>query len=544
VVAVYFPVEIARRSGANLARAARRVMARAMLPRRGGFWVVVRLGPGPEETAGPRLSIGREPGLSLLDVLDVFETASSDPRVIGVVLRFEGTPGGWSKIQSLRRAVQRVRERGKQVVAYADTLDAPSLLLASAASRIWLPETGSVFLVGLRLEGLFLKGLLDHLSIRPEVLRLGSHKSAADRFTRDHMSAEEREQLEALADDLFEALCEGIASGRGIPVPALRERIDRGPYTARGAIEAGLVDACLYPDEVDAALEALAPGATPEPDGETQRVEAATYHALRASDPGWRPLLRELPRVAYVVARGAVHRGEGPRGIPADGLRGLLEGLRREERVRGVVLRIDSPGGDALASDLLWRSISVVSRDKPVVVSMGDVVASGGYYMAAGADALFAEAATVTGSIGVVGGKVNVEGLYQRVGVVKEAIERGARAGMLSETRGFTPDERKAVREGMASIYESFLDRVARGRGMSREDVERAAQGRLWSGTRARGLGLVDALGGPHEALGEVRRRAGLSPDERVLVEVHPRASMLPNLRALSRLLRGRARLV
>jgi protease-4 len=248
--------------------------------------------------------------------------------------------------------------------------------------------------------------------------------------------------------------------------------------------------------------------------------------------------------VAYVVARGAVHRGDGQRGIAADRLRALLDRLRREDRIKGVVLRIDSPGGDALASDLLWRSVSLVSQDKPVVVSMGDVAASGGYYMAAAADALLAEAATVTGSIGVVGGKLNVEDLYERLGVVKEGIERGARAGMLSEARGFTPDERKAVRDGMESIYEAFLDRVARGREMSRDDVDRAAQGRIWSGARARGLGLVDALGGPHEALFEVRRRAGLAADERVLIDVHPRVSMLPSLRSFSRLLPGRSRLV
>jgi protease-4 len=538
------PLEILRRGGANLSRAARRLMALAILPRSGGFWVVVRLGPGPEETAGPRLPFGGDPGLSLLDVLDVLDTAGSDPQVMGVVLRFEGTPGGWSRILTLHRAVSQLRERGKKVIAYAETLDAPALLLASAADRIWLPETGNVFLVGIRLEGLFLNGLLDHLSLRPEVVRIGTHKSAADRFSRDHMSDEEREQLEDLADDLFDALCDNIARGRDMEVAALRERIDRGPYTARAAIEAGLIDACLYPDEVDAALEEFAPGAEGDREGEARRIEASSYHALRASDPGWRPILRELPRVAYVVARGAVHRGEGPRGIAADSLRALLERLRREDRIKGVVLRIDSPGGDALASDLLWRSVSLVSQDKPVVVSMGDVAASGGYYMAAAADALLAEAATVTGSIGVVGGKLNVGALYERIGVANEGIERGARAGMLSEARGFTPDERKAVREGMESIYESFLDRVARGRGMSREDVERAAQGRIWSGVRARGLGLVDALGGPHEALFEVRRRAGLAADERVLIDVHPRVSMLPSLRSFSRLLPGRSRLV
>ena len=250
-------------------------------------------------------------------------------------------------------------------------------------------------------------------------------------------------------------------------------------------------------------------------------------------DTGWRPLFSDLPRIAYVVARGAIGRGRGHRGIASDGYRELFEEIRRDERVRGVVLRIDSGGGDAVASDLLWRSVSLVTEEKPVVVSMGDVVASGGYYMASAADEVLAEAGTVTGSIGVVGGKVNLEGLYRRIGVAKEAIERGARAGLLSESRGFTPDERNAVRGEMAALYETFVDRVARGRGLSVDDTREVAQGRVWSGSRARQVGLVDAIGGPLEALLAARRRAGLRRDEPVLVDRHPRLPRIPGLRDL-----------
>lgn len=535
------PIDIARRAGANLGRAARRALAQAVLPRGAGVWLVIRLGPGLDEMAVPRLPFHREEGLSLLEVLETLESAADDPRIDGVLLRFSGTPAGWGKLLSLRRAVESVRERGLLVAVFSEALDGEALVVASAADRVWLPETGALHLVGLHLEGFFLRGLLDHLGVRPEVVRIGTHKSAADRFTRDSMTPEEREQLEALADDLYAELVQAIARGRGLDESAVRDLVDRGPYTARAAEEAGLIDGCLYPDEVEEELARLSPVPPPERDGarRAQLVEGAVYRALRGRDPGWRPLLRGLPRLAYVIARGAIHRGSGPRGIASDSLRQIFERLRRDESVRGVVLRIDSPGGDAVASDLLWRSISLVKREKPVVVSMGDVAASGGYYMAAAADAVVAEAGTVTGSIGVVGGKLNLEELYRRIGVGRDGVERGERAGILSEARGFAPDERKVVRDGMAAMYAAFLDRVADGRGLSMEALEPVAQGKVWSGARASQLGLVDALGGPLEALAEVRRRAGLRADERVQLDVLPRVPTLPSLRLLLRMLPG-----
>jgi protease-4 len=228
--------------------------------------------------------------------------------------------------------------------------------------------------------------------------------------------------------------------------------------------------------------------------------------------------------------------------VASDVYRTLLERILRDERVRGVVLRIDSPGGDGVASDLIWRAVRQVRSEKPVVVSMGDVVASGGYYVAAAADAILAEPGTVTGSIGVVGGKVNLAGLYQRLGVAKDAVERGARAGLLSETRSFTPDERSAVQDEMRAVYELFLERVAEGRSMTRDQVNRIAQGRIWTGRRANSLGLVDDFGGPLEALLEVRRRAGIAPTESILLDVHPRLPRIPGALALLRSLVPQAR--
>ena len=531
--------EVAGRAVANLSRAARRVLAGRVLPRGDSCWVEVRLHEHLLDQRAPRAPFVSEHHLTFLEVLQVVDAAGRDPRVDGVLLKLEGGPVSFSQALSLRRATLRLRERGKPVVAYAESVDAPAFLVASAATRFWLPEEGSLFLVGIRLEATYFRGLLDRLHVEPEVIRVGTHKAMAERFTREQMSGEEREQLEGLADDLYDALVAGIAAGRGLDASAVRAAIDSGPYRGCSAVKAGLADACLYPDELDERLADLAPalaaGKAPDP-SRVHRTDAQSYHAL-GIDSGWRPLFRDLPRIAYVVAGGAIHRGRRSSGIACDELRDVLDKLRENESTRAVVLRIESPGGDSLASDLLWRAISLVAREKPVIVTMGDVVASGGYYMAVAADALLAEAATVTGSIGVVGGKANLAELYRRIGLGKDAVERGARAGLLSESRGFTDDERLALQAEMTSVYDTFTDRVAQGRGLSPERVSGVAEGRIWSGARALSLGLIDAIGGPLEALREARKRAGLAADDRVLIDVLPRAPRLPLLEAALRLL-------
>jgi protease-4 len=531
--------EVIGRAAVNLSRAARRVFASRVLPSGDSCWVEVQLQAHLGDQRGPRNPFVSEHHLTFLEILQVIDAAGRDPRVDGVLLKFEGGPVSFAQALSLRRAVLRLREWGKPVAAFAESVDAPAFLVASAATRFWLPEEGSIFLVGIRFEATYFRGLLDRLRVQPEVIRVGSHKAMAERFTREDMSSAEREQLEGLADDLYDALVAGIAAGRGLEEDAVRTAIDNGPYRGRTAVKAGLADACLYPDELDERLADLAPvlvaGHSPHPD-RIHRTDAHTYHALGV-DSDWRPLFRDLPRIAYVVAGGAIHRGRRSSGIACDELRDLLDKLRESESTRAVVLRIESPGGDSLASDLLWRAISLVAKEKPVVVSMGDVVASGGYYIAVAADLLLGETATITGSIGVVGGKANLADLYRGIGIGKDSVERGARAGLLSESRGFTADERAALQAEMSTIYDAFTERVSEGRGLSRDQVSGVAEGRVWSGARALSLGLIDAIGGPLEALREARKRAGLAADERILIDVLPRAPRLPPLEAVLRVL-------
>jgi protease-4 len=391
--------------------------------------------------------------------------------------------------------------------------------------------------MGLRYEGVFLHDLLDKLGIAPEVVRIGDFKTAGEMLTRSTLSPEQRTQLGALLDDQFAALAGGIAEGRGLDAAQVRELVDAGPFTAAAAREARLVDDTRYPDEVPDVLRELAPALGRE--DPLPAVDARAYLAFRAADAGWAPLAGERAAIAYVVARGTIVRGRGRRGVASDSYRRLLDRLADDDRVAAVVLRIDSPGGEVVASDLLWRAVRQLGREKPVVASLGDTAASGGYYLAAGAHAILAEPATVTGSIGVVGGKLDLSGFYERIGIGRDGVERGARAGLFSEARGFTPDERKIVREGMHSAYERFVAKVAEGRALAPERVRSVAGGRVWSGSAALANGLVDALGGPFEAIAEAQRRAHLAPERLAPLVLAPRPPRFGVLRDWIRFVRS-----
>jgi protease-4 len=538
------PSRAARGLFANGLRGIRRGLAGSLDGGRGGLWLTLPLGAALGERSAPFPYTGRSPSLGLLEALRVLDEAARDARVEGVVLRFSGGLAGWSSALALHRAVDALREAGKRVVAWGERLGTLDYVVAVAADRIWLPESGALELVGLRSEALFVRGLLERLDVKPEVVHVGRYKSAGEFLTRDSMSAEQQQQLEAWQGDVFGELVSKIARGRGLEQQEVREAIDRGPFGSRDAAAARLIDGLLYYDQLEAELPALMPPPGDERAGprRPQLVEAGDYYLREVVDGGWQPLLRERPRVAYVIASGAIHRGTAMGGIASPALASTCEELRKDRSVRGVVLRLDSPGGDALASDLLHRELELLCREKPVVVCMGDVAASGGYYLAAAADCVFAEAATLTGSIGVVGGKLDLSGLYRRLGIATQAVERGAHAGLHASDRGFTAEERAVVRREMEAVYQTFLERVARGRRLSLEAVEQAAQGRIWSGLHARSIGLVDSLGGPLEALREARGRAGLAEGEAWMLSLYPAHSRWLGLRAMLGLvlLRGR----
>lgn len=527
-------MSLPRRLFENASRAVRLGVGGVVLRHR-PFALRVRLAsPVPELPPAPLLG-GPEPPLSLLETLLVLRRAAQDPDVVALVVRCEGPPGGLARALSLRRAIGEVARR-KPVLVWAESFSAEELLAASTATRLLVAEAGAVHWVGLRYEGVFLHDLLGKLGVAPEVVRIGAFKTAGEMLTRRSLSPEQRTQLEALLEDQFTALLEGVAAGRGLAPARLRELVDAGPFTAPAACEARLVDECRYPDELPGLVRELAPALAGEDPLPT--VDARAYLALRAGDAGWAPLFGERGALAYVVARGTIVRGRGRRGVACDSYRRLFDQLARAEDVAAVVVRIDSPGGEVVASDLLWRALRQLGREKPVIASLGDTAASGGYYLAAAAQYVLAEAGTLTGSIGVVGGKLDLSGLYERIGVGRDGVERGARAGVFSEARGFTPEERKVVREGMQGAYERFVSRVAEGRALAPERVREAGGGRVWSGAAAQARGLVDALGGPLEAVAAALSRAGLDPERPTPLVLAPRPPRFGLLRDWLRFVR------
>ena len=504
-----------------------RIRARRAIQGRSGCWLDVRIdGPFAEcESSGPEGKV-----LGFLDLLRTLEAGCSDPRFDGLVLRIVGRLGSFNQSAALARMVACWRKSGRRVVVWAKELSIEDYAMVAESDALWMPESAELQLIGLSIERFFLKGLLDQIGIRPEVVHVGRYKSAGEAFTRQGMSDTEREQIDLWQGDVFDEFVCAIATGRGLSESQVRDRIDQGPYPARLALEAGLIDGIAYADELDQRLleESLKSSGGRRHARRAQRVDASLYFRAWVFRGHGKPGFRAPARLVQWAAAGQISRGASGRGISEVGAAQLLDGLRTDASVRGVLLRIDSPGGDALASDLIHREIERIRREKPVVVSMGEVVASGGYYMAAAADAIFAEGTTLTGSIGVVGGKMNLGALYDKLGVARDGVRRGARAGLFSEARGYSPDERAAVRREMETIYDIFLDRVTKGRPLDRKSVEAVAQGRVWSGRRALELGLVDQLGGPLEALQDLAGRAGLANDEHYPVVTLPRPSFLP----------------
>lgn len=448
-----------------------------------------------------------EGDVSLFEVLAALEDARADAQVHGLVLSIRDLGGSWSAVWELRRALATFRAAGKEVIAFADGLDMRGYWLATAADRIALVPEGSLQITGLRAEVMLLRPLLDQLGIKAEFLRAGRYKSYPEMFTEGRMSPELEETLSAILDDRMAEWVEGVASGRGLEADAARALVDEGPIRAERAVGAGLVDELCYGDQLEEGIKRRAE----EAGKRMALLPLQRYHRIRARRRALGRPLTGVGRVVVLEAAGAIVEGSN-RGvrrptpvISRDTYQGLLRDLAEDDGVHAVVLRVDSPGGSALTSDLLWREVVRLGEKKPVWVSMGATAASGGYYIAAPAARILAAPTTVTGSIGVVAGKFQGGNLMERVGVRTAVVERGARAGLYGVDRGFTDAERAALQGDIDGMYAAFLDRVTRGRGMEKEALHEIAQGRVWSGAAASQRGLVDAMGGMADAWSGLR---------------------------------------
>jgi len=483
---------------------------------------------GASEEPLLRLLVGSKP--TLRDFLDAIEAAGDDPRVKGLLARVGDDGLGLARTQEVRDAITSFRGKGKFALAFADSFGefgpgTRPYYLATAFDEIWLQPIGNVGLTGLYAEAPFLRGTLDLLGIAPEFDHREEYKTAMNLLTETKMTPAHREEVEGLLTSLAGQIVRGIAQGRKLSEAEVRALIDRGPLLGGEAVEAKLVDRLGYRDEV------LAHARTRAGSG-AEAVRLASY-----LDRAGRPH-REGSTIALIHGSGLVVRsGDGASPLAGSNVMAATEATRafraavRDPAVRAIVFRIDSPGGSAVASESIWREVVFArERGKPVIVSMGDVAGSGGYYVAAAADKIVAEPATLTGSIGVLAGKLVVADLLKKVGVSTDSVQIGANAAMFSPTADFSARAHSRLEAFLDDTYRGFKDHVATGRHMTQEEVERVAKGRVWSGEDAKARGLVDELGGYEAALRLAKQAANLPPAAPITLTVFPREETLPEL--------------
>ena len=481
----------------------------------------------PENISAPfQLELMQDgPPATLLTLRRTIERAAKDDRIKALVLDCGGLGAGWGKVEELRQVITEFKKSGKPVVAYMEVAGAIDFLVASVADEVHMAPEGRLDMKGLRAEIAFYKDTFEKIGVEAELEWVGKYKSAVEPYSRASMSDSFREVVDAQLDGLLRLMVEMGASSRGLTPEQFRAAPDQGPFLAPRAKELGLIDELSYPDEVEERLKQRL-GLE-----EIEMVSVKRYNqaSLAKLDLGSKRKIAVVYGVGTIVSGG----GEadpffGSELLGGDSFAKVLDQVREDDELEAVILRIDSPGGDALASDRMWRALQLLRKEKPVIVSMSDVAASGGYYMAMAEDVpILAYPGTYTGSIGVYFGKFNLRGLYDKIGLKKEILTRGRFAAIDTDYRSLTDDEREKLREGVEAVYDSFVTKVADARGSSWERIHEVAQGRVWLGQDAVDNGLVDELGGFERAIALAKERAGIAADEEVGLATYPKPKTL-----------------
>jgi protease-4 len=481
----------------------------------------------PDDPLGKLRSHGK-PRLS--KVLRALHEAGSDRNVAGLIAKV-GSPLPLAIAEEIRDGVRAFGRSGKPAVAWSETYGesangSVSYFLATGFGEIWMQPSGEVGLIGVAAEITFLRGTLDKLGIEPQLEKRYEYKNAADRVMGTELTDAHREAMDRLAASAWEVIVDGIAEARGITADDVRVLADTSPLTAETAKQRGLVDRVGYRDEVYADVLRRLPSGTTKLFAD--RWTPSVRPAKRVTKLAGAVTRRTQPVIALVDGHGTIVTGRNRRS-PVDGqqmgsdtVAAHFRAARKDPKVKAVVFRVDSGGGSYVASDTIWREVCV-TRDAglPVVVSMGTMAGSGGYFIACPADVIVAQPGTLTGSIGVFGGKPVITGLLDKVGLTSDSVERGSHSRMFSPRRGFTDDERATLNEWLDAVYDDFTGKVSQGRGMTREAVHEVARGRVWSGADAAGNGLVDTLGGLRDAVRIARERADLPDDAPLRPAVH-----------------------
>jgi protease-4 len=472
----------------------------------------------PVDVAIPYLQ--QQPPLTVLDTWKLLRRAAGDTRVKALVLEPRGLDAGWAKLEELRAEIVAFKQSGKPVYAFLRNATMREYYLATAADKIYMAPEDELDVKGLRAELLYLKGTLDKLGVTMEFEHVGKYKDAPDTFTRTSPSPETLEVTNQILDQYYGNMVQVISAGRKLPPGAVRGVIDQGPFIGKSALDSGLVDGLIFEDEMLAQLNTQVKATL-------KKIGAHSYSTAAAADPAGRS------RIAFVTGDGEITRGDPggdvtDSGITAFSLVKVLQQVADDTSIKGVILRVDSPGGDGIASDDILHQMKLLSKKKPVLISMSDLAASGGYFIAMTGDPVLAYSNTLTGSIGVFFGKVNLRGLYDKIGVQKQLLTRGRFSAIDSEYKPLTPDEREKVQKEIQVFYRGFVERVAEARKQPYDTVEPLAQGRVWLGAQAKMNGLVDEIGGIDRAVEMIKQRTNIPASEQVtLVTYPPRRTLL-----------------
>ncbi|MBK7932196.1 MAG: signal peptide peptidase SppA [Acidobacteria bacterium] len=475
----------------------------------------------PEEPLAKAFGVSQTQ--SFTSLLTQIRKAKVDNR-IGAVLLDINFPGiGWGKADELRDAIADLRTSGKPVYAYMELGMNREYYIASAAEKIFVPPSGSLYVNGFAAEAMFFKGSLDKLGVETDVIQIGpKYKNAPDQYTKTEMGEGQKEVVNAILDEYYGRFTNAIATSRNKAVEDVKAMVDSAPFTAVQAKSQGLIDDAIYREQVDTELKARLGY---KEDTKLRTISGGKYREIPSDSLG----LNKGEKVAVIYASGAINSGRSSNGVingqmvGSDTIVAAVNDAAADRSIKAIVLRVDSPGGSALASDLMWYALENAKAKKPVVVSMSDVAASGGYYIACNANKIVAEPSTVTGSIGMFMGKPVIKGLYTWLGVTNQYTMRGKNAGIFRETEKWTPEEReKMVEQANAVYYDNFIPKVAKGRNKTTEEANTLGQGRVWTGTQAKANGLIDEFGGLEKAIDIAKQLAELPAEKDVRRVVFP----------------------
>jgi len=482
--------------------------------------VVVRLRGKIIDAPMPRAIpfVKKVPGIQFVDIISLLKWLAHDKKVKTVIFRIGPLGLGWAQAQEIADYMKKLTARGKKTIAFFDRGGNVQYYLAACCEKIYAPPSAHINLTGLILETVHLKGALAKLDVKAEIFAKGKYKSAAEMFLRTSPSTPAKEMTTELLDGIYNHIVDHIRKGRKTTKRKVQSWIDKGPYGAVEGKRAGLIDKALYYEEFLSETKKEKP--------KPVIIKAGKYFRAWSNLYGHKAGFLQKGALALIYAHGSILDSGTERkgaGVITDKLCEDIRKVYKDNQIKAVVVRVNSPGGAVLASDLIYQSLARLKKRKPVIVSMGNVAASGGYYIAMAGEKVFAQPATITGSIGVIIGKFSLKGLYQKLGMNKYQFKRGKNASIYSEFGAFTESEKARIKSLLNMEYKKFLSKTAKARGMKNKDVEKYAQGRVFLGEKALEAGLIDKLGGLFDALDLAKQKMGLAEDDPVGVLSYPK---------------------